>query len=338
MLEQERKKFKIVENRKYLISSSNFFVFFLFSFFFFFWDEKYISIDVIIKNRRIFDLFLYNGESDILYIRLWKLYPFVDHFIICFPSLTFSGLKNEISFSPYELDFKKYFDKVYIHFFDSSKVNKSNDSDSGPSSWDREHATRNALRDGLELFNPNDGDTIIMGDIDEIPNDDGIKYIIENPPKKDFYTLRGLSFYKNYLLSRDSWHMLCIIYYSRNMSDFQFIRDQYRQPTMKEILVFHCTYCFRDLKEYRKKFLTFAHTEFSGYPYSNLSYIFKSVYCKRGIHNGAILNDYIHKDLNSLVPNHPRLQYLISDKNYFNLSETIYKEEDLPNLCSRGFP
>ena len=55
-----------------------FFIYFMFVFNL--WKHYELLFDgyLIIKKHQIFDLFLYNGESDMLYVRLWRLYNIVD--------------------------------------------------------------------------------------------------------------------------------------------------------------------------------------------------------------------------------------------------------------------
>jgi len=46
-------------------------------------NELFIEIEVFSPEiSRVFDCFLYNGESHMLYLRLWALYPLVTKFII----------------------------------------------------------------------------------------------------------------------------------------------------------------------------------------------------------------------------------------------------------------
>ena len=101
----------------------------------------------------------------------------------------------------------------------------------------------------------------------------------------------------------------------------------------------HCTYCFPTLEMYVNKFKSFAHTEFNSYPYTNESYIFKRHYCRLVFHTSRGLRRQ-SVSAQILVPNDPRINFLI-DQNYrLDITKTIYNESDLPKLCqdSYSFP
>jgi beta-1,4-mannosyl-glycoprotein beta-1,4-N-acetylglucosaminyltransferase len=54
--------------------------------------------DRTVRDRKIFDCFLYNGEESVLEIRLHELCDTVDVFVIVESDMTFSGLPNKPAF------------------------------------------------------------------------------------------------------------------------------------------------------------------------------------------------------------------------------------------------
>lgn len=60
----------------------------------------------------VIDTFLYNGEADILELRLNILYPHVDMFIIGEAPITFSGRSKPLYFEIQGKRFEKFFDKI----------------------------------------------------------------------------------------------------------------------------------------------------------------------------------------------------------------------------------
>ena len=60
----------------------------------------YVGIARLYRNVRMEFLivFLYNGESQLLYLHLWGQYPYMKKFIISESSITYSHHQNPISF------------------------------------------------------------------------------------------------------------------------------------------------------------------------------------------------------------------------------------------------
>ena len=63
---------------------------------------------------KVFDVFLFFNELDLLEIRLNMLYPFVDHFVINEATQTFFGSDKPFYYLENKERFKKFEDKI-IH-------------------------------------------------------------------------------------------------------------------------------------------------------------------------------------------------------------------------------
>jgi len=112
----------------------------------------------------IVDAFTYNGEDDLLKIRLEFLYDFVDKFVIVEADKTFTGIKKQKKYNPDS--FGLWAKKISYHFILDLSENP-------PSPWDNEIAQRNAL--SLGFCDLDDADIIILSDLDEIPSPDAIR-------------------------------------------------------------------------------------------------------------------------------------------------------------------
>src|ERR1700733_11122766 len=66
--------------------------------------ERIQNLDISASNsrrtRRVFDCCLFNGEMDVLSIRLHELNDVVDNFVIVESDKTFSGVPRDITFHP----------------------------------------------------------------------------------------------------------------------------------------------------------------------------------------------------------------------------------------------
>lgn len=110
--------------------------------------------------RRIFDAVIYNGEIDILLIRLNELADIVHRFVIVEGALTFAGHPRTRSFNPRDPRIAPFLPQIRFVWVD----------DTPPTTdpWAREAWQRNAVRRGLGDAAPND--LLILADADEIPS------------------------------------------------------------------------------------------------------------------------------------------------------------------------
>ena len=123
------------------------------------------------RPRKIYDLFLINTETDWAEIRLNELTSSVDHFIIMESALTFQETSKPLYFKDqYQIPtFQPFHQKIIYR-----TVNFTNIDFPKGDTWAREHFTRDALfTQGLATLSPKQapqqGDVILVSDIDEIP-------------------------------------------------------------------------------------------------------------------------------------------------------------------------
>lgn len=122
---------------------------------------------------KIYDVFLFNGELDILEIRLNVLSK-VDKFVICEAYQAFSGVPHESFYLANKDRFKKWEDKI-IHFQfnlmeDQELVEQARGSKntSGNPYWMKVYYAMEMMRKPLEICD--DEDIIYISDCDEIWN------------------------------------------------------------------------------------------------------------------------------------------------------------------------
>lgn len=129
--------------------------------------------------QRIFDCFLYNGEIDVLRIRLEELSPVVDFFVVVEASWTFSGLPKETKFNSHRPYFSKFAEKIiYIEV-------TQNDAHWTP--WEREAYQRDALYRSHKFAEQSD--ICLVSDVDEIPSRARVQELATDFPKQHFVGL-----------------------------------------------------------------------------------------------------------------------------------------------------
>lgn len=140
----------------------------------------------------IYDCFLYNGEADLLKIRIEEMRQMLQPvtFVVVESEYTFTGIrKPNYSRPTFDSD-------VRIEWF---LVNPKKD---GP--WINERDQRNAIKFILHTFKPSDSDTIIISDVDEIPRSYAIQHY-----RKEFglvaLQMDMYYYYLNCLSARNEW-------------------------------------------------------------------------------------------------------------------------------------
>lgn len=131
---------------------------------------------------KIFDCFMYFDEEIVLDLRLNLLDKYVDHFVIVESNATHKGEKRSLKFDISK--YKKFQKKIIYLVFDQKNQNKLNlDGIKDRNQLDIkiiqnaikiENAQRNYIFQGLELAK--NEDLILISDVDEIPNLDGINF------------------------------------------------------------------------------------------------------------------------------------------------------------------
>ena len=159
---------------------------------------------------KIYDVFMFFNELDLLELRLNILDEFVDYFVISECDYTFSGIKKPFNFEKNEDRFNKFKDKIiYIKHFDSGKIklekndnitynkivdkfNSINANWKKYGHWCRDWLHREFCKLGIDKCD--DDDYIIFSDLDEIPNP---KYLMEVLPNDEIYRCKQDLYYYN---------------------------------------------------------------------------------------------------------------------------------------------
>ena len=133
----------------------------------------------------VYDCIPFFNELDILKLRLNILDPIVDKFIIEEATVTFSGEPKELCFEKNRELFSEFLPKIEYIIVDNSPVNTTTHL--------RDKFQKNALVRGLE--NAADEDVIILSDVDEIPNPEVLKKVIEEFDPDKIYHFAQRMFY-----------------------------------------------------------------------------------------------------------------------------------------------
>ncbi len=153
---------------------------------------------------KIFDVFLFFNELDLLEIRLNLLYPFVDYFVINEATKTFSGLDKPLYYLENKDRFEKFQDKI-IHNVVPLPTNQELDElgkyyNTPVRCHQNDAFQKNIIVDHLNTVCDSE-DIIIWSDLDEIPNPDAIEGLNEfySPGKVYNFAQEYCMCYLNYI-------------------------------------------------------------------------------------------------------------------------------------------
>lgn len=132
----------------------------------------------------VYDCFQFFNELDILKLRMQVLDPVVDKFVISEATETFSGLKKPLYYEENKEMFSEFRDKI-IHVVVS-------DTPKGDT-HDRDTFQKNAV--GRGLTGCSEEDIILFSDLDEIPNPEKIKEILNDFQSDKIYHFAQRLFY-----------------------------------------------------------------------------------------------------------------------------------------------
>ena len=290
---------------------------------------------------RYFLCTLYNNEAEMAYIHLWRLYDYVDRFIIIVSNITHSGSPKNNTFKEFEQTIRPYMNKVDIVNF-NNVYNKKQYPSSDPI-WCIEMSQRDYAKTFIEeKYSPTEYDILIVVDLDEILTREGIEYIKKNPPKT-LYFIKGAMYFPYFYHKVENWDRSFVVRYNKKMktlSEYRVMGKKKKVLKFKfnksKALLTHCSYCFKNIEEYKNKLKSFTHQEYNKPPYTTNNWIFKSHYCREKIGSNEGY-DEPYEGWKHLIPDDERLKYLIDPSFIYPLNQTTYTEKDLETMCNKTY-
>lgn len=132
----------------------------------------------------VYDCFSFFNEVELLKLRMQIMNPFVDKFVICEATVSFSGASKPLYFQENRKYFSDFEDKIiYVVVDDMPKDD----------AFARDGHQKSAVKRGLTGCN--DDDIIIFSDLDEIPNPKMLQKILETYDSSKTYFFAQRNFY-----------------------------------------------------------------------------------------------------------------------------------------------
>ncbi|MDO4332409.1 MAG: glycosyl transferase GT17 family protein [Eubacteriales bacterium] len=148
----------------------------------------------------VYDCFQFFNELDILKLRMHVLNDIVDKFVVSESTVTFSGDPKPLYFQENREMFAEFQDKIIHKVVDDTPMDTS--------AFMRDSHQKCAVARGLE--GAGDDDVIIFSDVDEIPNPEAVKWVLEHFEDGRIYALAQRNFYCYLDMEETSGNLLSI--------------------------------------------------------------------------------------------------------------------------------
>jgi len=225
------------------------------------------------QTRKVYDLFMINSELDWLEIRLNELYTHVDYFVILEAVTTFTGLPKPLLLKENWAQFEKFADKIIYHVLENPPPSETE----SWNQWHHEKFQRNAMFTQIlphlqAAQAPNEGDAILVSDLDEIPRPATLTLLryCDFPAR---LTLRSRFYYYGFqwLHRGAEWaHPQATTYQGANSTILpQDLRGGHGATYMSSDkadlwnAAWHCSSCFSTIAEMLLKMKSFSHVEYN---------------------------------------------------------------------------
>ncbi|MBS1722815.1 MAG: hypothetical protein JSS66_07535 [Armatimonadetes bacterium] len=152
----------------------------------------------------VYDCFTFSDELDLLELRMRHLWDLVDFFVVCESPYTFAGKNKPLHLANNMARFTWAQSKLRPLVCDDMVR------DAKPQErWVNEVRQRNFLANGLGDAQP--GDTVLLGDADEIPAQDAIQLVKEQAGKSFVMLMTGHCYFLDRRLKDFTWHGTCAV-------------------------------------------------------------------------------------------------------------------------------
>jgi beta-1,4-mannosyl-glycoprotein beta-1,4-N-acetylglucosaminyltransferase len=219
---------------------------------------------------KVYDTFIFYNELNMLKLRLEELDDLVDYHILVEAGRTFTNKSKQLCYND-----NKHLDGIekYAHKIIHLMINNFDDVSNNGNPWNCEFYQRNYVIKYIK-DNLNDDDIILHGDVDEIPNTNTIKYMLNNDPIDCPYSVEMDFYYYNFNWKiKTNWYL----YLMCKKKDLNVLTlSDYRTKCVPSKVIknggWHLSY-FMTLDEIKNKINTFSHQEYNNETFNNENWI-----------------------------------------------------------------
>ncbi|KAK9064748.1 hypothetical protein SSX86_016130 [Deinandra increscens subsp. villosa] len=204
------------------------------------------------RPRKVFDAVLFNNEVDMLTIRWKELHPYIAQFVLLESNSTFTAIPKPHYFAINRERFG-FVEPRLTYGTIGGRFQK------GENPFVEEAYQRVALERLLRTAGIEDGDLLIMSDLDEIPSGHTIDLLrwCDGPPRIVHLNLNNYLYSYKFRLDHISWRA--------SVHRYQTGKTRYVHYRQTDYLLadsgWHCSFCFRKISDFVYKMKAYSHTD-----------------------------------------------------------------------------
>jgi beta-1,4-mannosyl-glycoprotein beta-1,4-N-acetylglucosaminyltransferase len=209
---------------------------------------------ILPSPRRVFDAVLFSNELDILEIRYRELLPYVDRFVILESNATFTGIPKSLSFYENLNRFSFAGSKLVYDMLSVGELDTGNRGQPfHVEAYHRRSLNNLIRRSGIAV-----GDVLIMADADEIPSPETVQLLkwCDGIPPVMHLEMKNYMYSFEFPVDDNSWRASAHVFTERTL---------YRHSRQSNLILadagWHCSFCFRDIKEFVFKMKAYSHAD-----------------------------------------------------------------------------
>ncbi|KAI3665987.1 hypothetical protein L6452_44625 [Arctium lappa] len=202
--------------------------------------------------RKVYDAVLFNNEVDMLTIRWKELHPYVTQFVLLETNSTFTSIPKPHYFAIN----RERFDFIESRLTYGTIGGRFK---TGENPFIEEAYQRVALDHLLRIAGIEDGDLLIMSDVDEIPSAHTIDLLrwCDGPPPIVHLNLNNYLYSFEFKIDHRSWRA--------SVHQYQKGKTRYVHYRQTDHLLadsgWHCSFCFRKISDFVFKMKAYSHTD-----------------------------------------------------------------------------
>lgn len=282
------------------------------------------------KNYKIIDTFMFNGEFEMLKIRLEYLNDVVDHFVICESNYTQNGKEKQLTYPGNEYLFSEYSNKITYLVYEPTQ----DDINLIPSNrFHLEQKHMDYIRDNSKHLS-DENTAIMLSGVDEFPDKSKFDELWERIKNMDMdaISFQMKTFYCSPLceLDIDCFGTTVVNDYTfKNINRFSDLR-QYCFQSPHIIGGWHLSF-FHTPEEMKKKIEGYAHSEYNTSDITNIENIKYRIYNQLDVLNRPEIKIIKHDVISDDFP----IEFYRHELFYRNTFERLYLKPQM-NLRRNG--
>ncbi|KAJ0692645.1 putative beta-1,4-mannosyl-glycoprotein 4-beta-N-acetylglucosaminyltransferase [Helianthus annuus] len=202
--------------------------------------------------RKVYDAVLFNNEVDMLTIRWKELDPYITQFVLLESNSTFTSIPKPHYFAINRERFD-FVEPRLTYGTIGGRFKK------GENPFVEEAYQRVALDHLLKIAGIEEGDLLIMSDVDEIPSAHTVDLLrwCDGPPAIVHLNLKNYLYSFEFNLAHTSWRA--------SVHQYQKGTTRYAHYRQTDYLLadsgWHCSFCFRKISDFVFKMKAYSHTD-----------------------------------------------------------------------------